>query len=241
MLNETEFLQRYDASVYPRLSVAVDAAAMTVADGVPAVLLVRRTEHPHLGRWSLPGGFVGPAEGLDDAARRVLAGKGGMGGEGAFLEQLYTFGAPDRDPRTRIVSVAYLALLPHERLRAAVDPDAVLARLSVPSGTGPAEALGPDGEPLPLAFDHADVLALAVRRLRGRLDYTPVAFPLLPDRFTLRQLQDVHEAVLGRTLNKPAFRRRMLDRGWLEATGERAGGTSFRPPELFRYRPPQED
>jgi 8-oxo-dGTP diphosphatase len=101
---------------------------------------------------------------------------------------------------------------------------------------GRVAAIGEDG-PLPLAFDHADILGLAMLRLRGKLDYSPVGFALLPERFTLRELQDIHEAILGVPLNKPAFRRRMVDKGWLEATGERETGASFRPAELFRFRP----
>ena len=94
------------------------------------------------------------------------------------------------------------------------------------------------GEGEALAFDHGAIVALALRRLRGKIDYAPVAFALLPDLFTLRALQDVHEAILGRPLNKPAFRRRMLDRGWLEATGARETGAAFRPAELYRFQPP---
>ena len=104
---------------------------------------------------------------------------------------------------------------------------------------GPVEARAADGQPLPLAFDHAEMLGLAVKRLRGRLAYSPIAFALLPERFTLRALQDVHEAISGRCFNKAAFRRRLLDSGWLEATGERAAGTSYRPPELYRFRNPE--
>lgn len=93
-----------------------------------------------------------------------------------------------------------------------------------------------DGAALPLAFDHAEIVALAIRRLRGKLDYSEVGFALLPELFTLRQLQDVHEAILGTGLNKPAFRRRMLDRGWLDPTGRFETGTSYRPAELYRLR-----
>jgi 8-oxo-dGTP diphosphatase len=97
-----------------------------------------------------------------------------------------------------------------------------------------------DGETLPLAFDHETMLGVAMLRLRGKLDYSALGFALLPGLFTLRALQDVHEAILGVRLNKPAFRRRMLDRGWLEPTGERETGASFRPAELYRYRNPSE-
>jgi 8-oxo-dGTP diphosphatase len=99
------------------------------------------------------------------------------------------------------------------------------------------ELCSAEGQALPLAFDHADILGLAMLRLRGKLDYSDIAFALLPERFTLRQLQSIHEAILGTRVNKPAFRRRMLDSGRLEATGERETGASFRPAELYRHRP----
>jgi 8-oxo-dGTP diphosphatase len=197
-----------------------------------------RNEHPHLGHWALPGGFVAIDEGLDGAARRILIDKAHM--DDAYVEQLYTFGAVDRDPRTRVIAVTYFALLPAERFAVALKSarNLTLARIAVdwPGETGgPVEAMGEDGA-LPLAFDHAEILGLAILRLRGKIDYSPVGFALLPERFTLRALQDVHEAILGVSLNKPAFRRRMLDKGWLEATGERETGSSFRPAELFRFK-----
>ncbi|WP_137114060.1 NUDIX domain-containing protein [Mesorhizobium sp. GR13] len=236
---ETQFLQAYYPADYERPSVAIDLVLMSVVDGAPAVLLIRRTEQPAKDKWALPGGFVGMDESLDDAAHRVLREKARM--DDAYVEQIYTFGAVDRDPRMRIISVAYFALLPADRYAAALKNsagDLTLARVAVdwPGETGgPVAAVGEDG-PLPLAFDHADMLGLAMLRLRGKLDYSPVGFALLPERFTLRQLQDVHEAILGVQLNKPAFRRRMLDRRWLEATGERETGASFRPAELYRFR-----
>jgi len=233
---EAEFLAGYDPQRYERPAVTVDLVLMSIVDGAPAALLLRRDEHPALGRWALPGGFVRIDEALDAAARRILAEKARM--QDAYIEQLYTFGAVDRDPRMRIITVAYFALLPAERFAAALraGPGLTLARITLPGPGGPASALGEDG-PLPLAFDHAEILGLAMGRLRGKLDYSPVGFALLPPLFTLRQLQDVHEAILGVTLNKPAFRRRMIDKGWLEATGERETGASFRPAELYRFKP----
>jgi len=240
-MDEAEFLNGYDASPYERPSVAVDLVLMSLAGDSLAALLMRRDEHPFLGRWALPGGFVGPRESLDEAARRLLREKAHM--ETAYVEQLYTFGAVERDPRTRVISVAYFALLPAPLFAAALEasPALALARIEVPwlgEGGGPVEALGSGGGALPLAFDHGDMLALAIRRLRGKLDYSDIAFALLPEIFTLRDLQGVHEAILGTPLNKPAFRRRMLDGGRLEATGERETGTSFRPAELFRRKTP---
>lgn len=236
-MSDDDFLSDYDAAAYDRLSVTVDCVLMSVVDGALAALLIRRDAPPQRGRWALPGGFVAADESLDAATRRVLADKARMGD--AWLEQLYTFGDPGRDPRTRIVSVAYFALLPAERFAAALveAPDLVLATLAFDGNAIVARAVG---EVLPLAFDHAAMLALAVRRLRGRLDWTPIAFALLPERFTMRALQGVHEAIGGRALNKPAFRRRLLDTGWIEPTGERAAGTSYRPPELYRVRPTEE-
>ena len=229
VMDETGFIGSYDPGAFERPSVAVDLILASVVDRAPAVLLHRRQDHPHAGEWALPGGFVGIGESLDDAARRVLGAKARLGD--AYLEQLYTFGAVDRDPRTRIISVAYFALLPAERFIAA--PDLTLARVAMPED-GLAVAMV-DGTAVPLAFDHGAMLDLAIRRLRGKLDWSPVAFALLPERFTLRARQDVHEAILGRPLNKPAFRRRLIDSGRIVATGERETGASFRPAELYRH------
>ena len=208
---------------HPPFAVTVDLVLMTVAEGNLSVLLQRRAEEPFLGTLALPGGFVGIGETLDEAARRVLGDKAGIGAQGtAWLEQLYTFGDPKRDPRMRTVSVAYFALLPPAVLEGGVLSRADLALRPV---SAPGE---------PLAFDHASITATAHERLRGKLDYAPIAFALLPELFTLRDLQSVHEAIVGTPFNKPAFRRRMLDTGWIEATGQRESDTPFRPAELYR-------
>jgi 8-oxo-dGTP diphosphatase len=240
-MTEADYLENYDPDAYARPSVTVDLALMRVWEGRPAVLLLRRDRHPHEGRWALPGGFVGIDESLDAAAARVLAEKVGM--KAAHLEQLYSFGAVDRDPRTRIITVAYLALLDAPAFAAALAgmPGLTPALVEVPwtgESGGPIVARTTDGTALDLAFDHGDILAMAMRRLRGKIDYSDVGFALLPERFTLRQLQDVHEAILGTALNKPAFRRRMLDKGWITPTGERETDTSYRPAELFRFQRP---
>ena len=242
-MDEAAFLENYDPAAYERPSVAVDLILMSVVDGAPAVLLTRRDQHPFAGAWALPGGFVGIGEGLDEAAHRILVEKARM--SDAYVEQLYTFGAVDRDPRTRIISVAYFALLPADRFTAALKsaPELALAELTVPwpgETGGPVEARIGDGDPLELAFDHGAMLSLAVRRLRGKLDYSGIAFALLPERFTLRALQDIYEAILDTKLNKPAFRRRMTDKGWIAPTGERETGTSYRPAELYRFKPEQD-
>ena len=231
--------QSEDLATFPRPSVTVDLVLMSVVEGRLAALLQLRDEHPCAGHWALPGGFVGIDEGLDEAARRVLATKAKM--DGNWLEQLYTFGEPGRDPRARVITIAYFALLPGDQFEAALrnNADLVLTELTVPwEGElgGSVGACSVDGAELALAFDHAEILGHAVKRLRGKLDYSRVAFALLPNLFTLRQLQDVHEAILGVQLNKPAFRRRMLDKGWIEGTGARETGASFRPAELYRVK-----
>lgn len=235
---EQAFLAEYDASRYPHPSVAVDVVVLTVSEGALHALLIRRGDHPHKHRWSLPGTFVGISESLDDAADRVLTGKASL--PGVFLEQLYTFGAVHRDPRTRVISVAYIGLLEIDRLRRALGEleSPVLARLRVPwagESGGPIEAVGPSDDSLPLAFDHADILGMSVKRLRGKIDYAPLAYEFLPAEFSLRMLQDVHEAILGRTLNKDAFRRRLLASGDLTPTGRLQTDVGHRPAEFYRY------
>jgi 8-oxo-dGTP diphosphatase len=224
---------------HARPAVTVDLVLMSIVDGTPAVLLIRRNDDFGGGCWALPGGFVHIDEAVDATAERILRDKAHM--SGAYIEQLFTFGRVDRDPRMRVITVAYFGLLPPEHFAPALKgrDDLMLAGVDVPwTGEigGAVMVIGPDGE-LTLAFDHADILATAILRLRGKLDYSPVGFALLPEQFTLRQLQDVHEAILGTKLNKPAFRRRMLDRGWLNPTGTREIGSSYRPAELFRHKP----
>jgi 8-oxo-dGTP diphosphatase len=235
--DESQFLAQYDPGAFEHPSVSVDVVLLTVRDGGLASLVCKRASHPHKGRWSLPGGFIGMGESLDQAATRVLRSKGGL--SRVWLEQLYTFGALGRDPRTRVISIAYYALIDAARLQAVETSDALaLARVSVPwegEAGGPVELLDEEGEPLALAFDHADILGMAVRRIRGKLDWAPIGFQLLPREFTLLQLQNVHQAILGRTLNKDSFRRRMLASDLLRPTGTRQAGVGHRPAELFRF------
>lgn len=235
---EAEFLAAYDPKTYDRPSVAVDVAVITAAEGDLRAVMVRREAHPFKGRWALPGVFVRMNEALDAAAERALRSKAGL--RGVFLEQLYTFGDPGRDPRTRVIAVAYYALVQPGRLG---EPTEAVksARIVVPweGETGGAVKLVDEANrPLPAAFDHAEILGLAVKRLRGKLDYAPIGFQLLGDTFTLLELQRVHETVLGRTLNKDSFRRRMLASGLLEPTGKMQTGVEHRPAELYRFLRP---
>jgi 8-oxo-dGTP diphosphatase len=211
----------------------VDVALLTARDGALHTLLHRRDHEPFTESFAIPGGFVGIEESLEAAARRVLAHKVGI--DGVYIEQLYTFGSPGRDPRGRVISVAYYALL--DAARASGGPG-VAARVDVPwdgeTGGPVSVVVEGEGEVL-LPFDHADILGMAVKRIRGKLNYTPIGFQLLPESFTLRQLQSVHETVLGRGLNKDSFRRRMIQSGQLEATGERQQDVGHRPAELYRF------
>jgi len=225
---------------FERPSVTVDVVLLSAAEGALRTLVVRRAEPPARGAWALPGGFLLPGEPLEAAAARVLQAKAGLAG--VFLEQLYTFGAPRRDPRARVLTVAYYALCDFGRFSAAAGraatAAATAARIEVPwagETGGPVELRDPAGAPLPVAFDHADIVGMAVKRLRGKLDYAPIGFQLLPPAFTLLELQRVHETILGRPLNKDSFRRRMLASGELEATGERQEDVEHRPAERYRF------
>lgn len=218
-------------------AVAIDLVLMTIEEGVMRVLVQRRKDATAVGGdWALPGTIVHLDETLDQCVHRILREKLGL--HDAYVEQLQTFGALDRDPRGRVIAIAYFALTPPEAF------DAVLARTrDVTAQT--VQYLGPDAEGplaclrdakdrrLTLAFDHARIIGTAVHRLRGKLDYTAVGLELLPPHFTLRDLQEIHEAILGARFTKPAFRRKMLDRGLIRATGRRERGKAFRPAELF--------
>lgn len=210
---------------YTKPSVAVDLAIMTVVDGQLKVLLVERPADNVPG-WAMPGGFVRVQDGIEDTVQRVLAEKVSI--SGVHFEQLATYGALGRDPRGRVISVVYLALCPADVLG-----DAALADVHV---DWDGEVGGPASVGLPLAFDHAVILGDVVKRLRGKLDYTRVGYAFLPDRFTLRDVQEVHEAILGRTLTKPPFRRKLLDRGMIEPTGEFEKGGAYRPAELYQLK-----
>lgn len=235
---ESAFLQAYDPQAFDRPSVTVDVVLLALREERLQTLLVRRREPPFKDQWALPGGFLHMHESLDEAAARILEEKARI--RGPYLEQLYTFGDPKRDPRMRILSVAYYALVNPARF---LDPplpsdEIALACLRVPwigEQGGPAEVrLFPESQPLPLAFDHAEILDMAVQRIRGKLDYAPIGFELLPPSFTLLELQKVHETVLGRPLNKDSFRRRMLATGRLEPTGKIRQDVG-RPAALYRY------
>lgn len=214
-MTEDAFLAAYDPRAFPPVAVTVDLAVLTVRHGELSVLLVQRGVHPHRGAWALPGGFVGPREDLAAAAARELAEETGVDA-GAHLEQLATYGHPDRDPRMRVVSVAYLALLP-EPAGPAAGTDAAAARFRpVAAATG-------------LAFDHDQILRDAVGRARAKLEYTSLATTFLDEPFTIADLRRVYEAVWGVELHPANFRRKVLSTpGFVVPTGDhRATGRGW--------------
>ncbi len=216
----------YDASKYERPSVTVDVVMMSLRQGDLQVLLIKRRAWPFEGMWAIPGGFVNMDESLETAAKRELREETGV--EDVYLEQLYTFGDPGRDPRTRVITVVYFALLDSERLQVRAADDATdvswFPVYSLP----------------PLAFDHAKILQYALERLRGKLEYTTIAFSLLPEQFTLRELQRVYEIILHRRLDKRNFRKKILSTGILEDTGAKKMEGTHRPAGLYRFNPDAE-
>lgn len=224
---DEQFLASYDPDAFAHPSLAVDVVILTIRDRTLRVLLKPRAQPPQRGRWALPGGFVGLDESLDAAARRVLRRAGGGGA--AIVEQLHTFGARHRDPRHRVVTVAYYALVGADALRG-ID---LLPTVSFPT-VDELSVVGPDGAEVRLAFDHHEILSVAVDRIRSRLGEGRIGFELVGERFTLRELQDVHEALLGAPVNKDSFRRKMLASGHLAPTGEYEHAVEHRPGELFR-------
>ncbi len=204
-----------------QVGLAVDVAAFAMHQGELHVLLVQRGSRPHAEVWALPGGFVQQREELHEAALRELREETAVDLSPTHLEQFYTFGDVDRDPRGRIVSVAHMAVLPHGM----VDVES--------GGHTLAAAWFPAHEPPPLAFDHAGILQRAIRKLQTRLEYAHLALEFLPETFTLPELQGVYEAILNRKLDKRNFRKRLLAQGLLTASGERRNGVG-RPAQLYR-------
>jgi 8-oxo-dGTP diphosphatase len=208
-------------AAYARPTLTVDCAVFGLDEGDLKVLLVKRNLEPFKGKWALPGGFVHVGEGLEDAARRELEEETGV--RHLYLEQLFTFGDLDRDPRGHVVTVAHYALvkLSDHRVRAATD------------------ASDADWFPVAkhpqLAFDHRRILATALRRLQGKVRYEPLGFELLPAKFTLSQLQRLYETILERPLDKRNFRKKILGMGLLQKLPEVEQNVAHRAARLFRF------
>lgn len=209
---------------YPHPAVTADVVIFTVREKKLKLLLVKRAGEPYQGRWALPGGFVRLDEDLEAAARRELEEETGV--SGVYLEQLYTFGCVDRDPRERVITVAYYALIPSDKmeLKAATDAEAV-------------GWFGMDELP-PLAFDHDEVVAMAHQRLSAKLDYSTIAFQFMPEKFTLSELQEVYEIILRQEMDKRNFRKWILALERIEETDEERRGGIHRPARLYRVKHP---
>lgn len=232
-MNEAErFLANYDPRAYDPVAVTVDVVALTVRDAQLQVLLVRRGEQPYQGSWALPGGFVRPRTGPDggrveedlaQTAARELAEEAGPQLRPTHLEQLGSYGTPGRDPRMRVVSVAYLAFAP-ELPEATPGTDAADAEwvpvnaLGLSEGSGAQQRLGTTRL---LAFDHAKILADGVERARAKLEYTPLATAFVRAPFTISELREVYETVWGEKLHAGNFHRKVLSvPGFVESTGD---------------------
>lgn len=285
-LTEREFLEQYDVSMFDRPSVTVDMLIFTVVDEpsdnyrrLPEktlkLLMIKRGGHPFLGQWALPGGFVASNESLDEAAQRELSSETNI--NNVYLEQLYTWGAVERDPRTRVISCSYMALVDAAAfevkagddadeavwfdmhyivedekkmengqetvfekivlLRLTNGEDALEARISIretyigSAVTVERTVLAAQG----FAFDHAKIIQYAMERLRSKTEYTDIAFNLMPDLFTLSELQQVYEIILGKQLLAPAFRRKIVP--MVTETTEFTRDAGHRPAKLFRFNP----
>jgi len=285
-LTEEQYLAAYDASRYERPSVTVDILVFTVTEGEKEnyrklsekelrILLIKRGEHPFLGKWALPGGFVKMDESLDEAAIRELKEETNI--DNIYMEQLYTWGDVGRDPRTRVISTAYMSLADSSTLNIKASDDADDAKWFTVSAktfqeqkdvtengyiirqmiklklTGDEEELSAiirkvktvDGkvtriareivESEGLAFDHAKIIEYGLERLRNKIEYTDIAFNLMPELFTLTELQQVYEVILGKELLKANFRRKIA--GMVVETNKYSRESGHRPSKLFRFNP----
>ena len=285
-LTEQEFLKSYDAGKFERPSVTVDTAIFTITSDDEVnkrnlsnqelqVLLIKRGGYPYLGQWALPGGFVNPKEDVDHAAVRELKEETNL--DCSYMEQLYTWGEVNRDPRTRVISISYLALLDSTKFDIQAGDDASDAKWYTVKDTvlKKEKTLTEDGfiqqkwvrlelisdevtlsaiikiikivkgttieyrrevvEQTGIAFDHARIIQYSIERLRNKVDYTDIAFGLMPQRFTLSELQKVYEVILGKNLYKAQFRLKIEK--MVNGTGEFQRGKAHKPAELFRFNP----
>jgi 8-oxo-dGTP diphosphatase len=207
---------------YEQPAVTVDLVIFTVDHNMLKVMLVKRAEDPFADCWSIPGGFLKAGESLDEAALRVLKEKAGV--ENVYVEQLYTFGDPDRDPRARVITVTYFALIPWKHL-------------IQPESNKVTDLMWGSVDHLPkLAFDHKGIVQYAVQRLRAKAGYSNIVYGLLPRHFSLSELQQIYEIILNEKLDKRNFRKRMLTTGLLQKTGEKTATGAHRPAMLYKFK-----
>lgn len=266
--SEEEFLKNYDSSSFEKLSVTSDILIFSVADGTQenyrklnekhfAILLVKRDDYPFKNKWCLPGGFINIDETTSDAAKRVLKNETNL--EDIYLEQLYTFDAVDRDPRMRIISTSYMALVDKNKLHNKLSDNAAWFNMTILESdneinvkldNGNTNFTFTVGKTLKehttdryeykiikndnLAFDHPLAIVSGISRLKNKIEYTDIVFNMMPEYFTLGELQQVYEVILGRELLDPAFRRIIASK--VEKTNKVKTGGGHRPSVLFKYR-----
>ena len=207
---------------YEQPAVTVDLVIFTVNNDLLKIMLIKRAENPFADSWSLPGGFLKVGESLEEAALRVLKEKTGM--EDVYMEQLYTFGDPDRDPRARVITVAYFALIPWKNL---IQPDSDKIT----------DLMWVSVDRLPkLAFDHRAIVEYAVQRLRAKAGYSNIVYSLMPIKFRLSELQNIYEIIINAKLDKRNFRKRMLATGLLQETGKKDAAGAHRPAMLYKFK-----
>lgn len=266
--SEEEFLKEYDSSKFEKLSMTVDTLIFSVADEevgnyrkLPekkfSILLVKRDNYPFKDKWCLPGGFIGIQETLEDAAKRILKHETNL--QDIYMEQLYTFGAVDRDPRMRVVSVSYIALVDKNRLKDHLSDNASWFQMNILEDKEEIQVQFDNGienfsikikkvlkSPTSdryeyvvtkndkLAFDHAKVIVSGISRLKNKIEYTDIVFNMMPEYFTLGELQQVYEVILDKKLLDPAFRRIIANK--VIKTDKVQTGGGHRPSALFKYR-----
>ena len=267
--SEEEFLKDYDSSIFEKLSMTVDILVLSVSSEMTSnyrktdkkkmsILLVKRNDYPFKDKWCLPGGFIGIDEDLEDAPLRVLKRETNV--DNIYLEQLYTFGSVKRDPRMRIVSTSYMALIDKNRLNENLNENASWFDIvSIDEKDNIVDVILNNGfETISfsiekvlkekttdrykftevkndkIAFDHAIVILSGLERLRNKIEYTDVVFNMMPEYFTLGELQQVYEVILNKKLLDPAFRRIIADK--VEKTNKLKTGEGHRPSYLFKYK-----
>lgn len=214
------------APVHPArqsIKIAVDNCIFTVIGKELYILLIQMKKKPFAGKWALPGGLVSDRETLHHAAVRVLEKQTGV--KDVYLEQLFTFDRPDRDPFGRVLSTAYLALVPYENI--------ILKTTEKYAGVKWQKF---SDRPDRLAYDHPEIAAYAKKRLEWKIEYSNVVWSLLPDKFTLTELREVYEAILGKKLDKRNFNKKIISSGLLDATGKKSARGAHRPAALYRFK-----
>lgn len=266
--SEEEFLNHYDSSKFEKLSMTTDILIFSISNNPTdnyrklneklfSVLLVKRDDYPFKDKWCLPGGFVKIDEDLEDAPKRILANETNI--HDIYLEQLYTFGSVNRDPRMRIVSTSYMALIDKNRLNDKLNNNASWFNINIIEDEKEISVYLENGieeikfkikkilkekttdrykfeilENDKLAFDHPLVIVSGIERLKNKIEYTDIVFNMMPEYFTLGELQQVYEIILGKKLLDPAFRRIIADK--VVKTDKMQTGGGHRPSYLFKYK-----